>query len=296
MPKLLRSLYILLCLPFLMAAQPSERRFTSEEYISRFKDQAIQEMLKFGIPASIILAQGIHESSSGNSDLAVYANNHFGIKCHENWGGETFSHDDDAADECFRKYESPFESYVDHSLFLKNRPRYAFLFNYSRKDYKAWAKGLKAAGYATNPKYAEIIIEIIERYGLHAFDTWEPIPVNRTSLLYHEPLPQIKNEFKETSLPAVAMSANDSLALELQPDSLEESHVQVFTRVSVAHEEVYHKVKKGETLILIAEVFHVRLKKLCRLNHLEKTASLKEGDFILLRKRKRKHSKIRIQI
>lgn len=130
----------------------------------------MSNMKNFGIPASIILAQGILESGSGRGDLAVNANNHFGIKCHKDWTGESVRHDDDADQECFRKYNDPSESFQDHALFLTSRPRYASLFNLEKGDYKAWAQGLRTAGYATDPKYPEKLINYIERYNLYQYD------------------------------------------------------------------------------------------------------------------------------
>lgn len=138
-------------------------------YIFHFKDVAMGNMKKYGIPASIILAQGILESGAGNGDLAVNANNHFGIKCHADWTGESVTHDDDASQECFRKYSDASESFKDHALFLK-RTRYSSLFTLPKGDYKAWAKGLRAAGYATDPRYPEKLISYIERYSLHQYD------------------------------------------------------------------------------------------------------------------------------
>jgi LysM repeat protein len=139
-------------------------------YIDRYKAIAIEEMKTYGIPASVTLAQGIHESGSGCSALAINSNNHFGIKCHSEWSGQTYHHDDDQPQECFRVYSSPEESFRDHSEFLKSRPRYAGLFDLNPTDYRAWARGLKAAGYATNPRYPEIIIKLIEDYHLDQYD------------------------------------------------------------------------------------------------------------------------------
>jgi flagellum-specific peptidoglycan hydrolase FlgJ len=140
------------------------------EYIDRFKGVAQNNMAQYGIPASITLAQGILESGAGTGPLSVIANNHFGIKCHKEWTGPSVLYDDDAADECFRKYTDPGESYKDHSLFLTSRSRYASLFELPKDDYKQWAKGLKAAGYATDPKYPDKLISLIERYQLHQYD------------------------------------------------------------------------------------------------------------------------------
>ena len=139
-------------------------------YIDSFKEVAKINMKNYGIPASITLAQGILESGVGKGRLSVIANNHFGIKCHTGWTGESVSHDDDASQECFRKYQNPSESYRDHSLFLTSRNRYRGLFKLEKDDYKSWAKGLKAAGYATDPKYPDKLIGIIERYQLYKYD------------------------------------------------------------------------------------------------------------------------------
>lgn len=147
-------------------------RYTAENYIEKFKDIAIREMNSNGIPASITLAQGILESGNGNSSLAREANNHFGIKCTSEWKGKTILKDDDQRDDCFRVYTSADESFRDHSEFLK-RKRYAALFELNKNDYQGWALGLKEAGYATNPRYAELLISLIERYNLNSFDRKE---------------------------------------------------------------------------------------------------------------------------
>lgn len=141
------------------------------KYIDDFKGIAKNNMVQYGIPASITLAQGILESGCGTGVLSQKANNHFGIKCHKEWTGPSVRHDDDSAQECFRKYEHASESYRDHSLFLTSRTRYDGLFSLPKDDYKAWAKGLKAAGYATDPKYPDKLISLIERYQLHQYDT-----------------------------------------------------------------------------------------------------------------------------
>ncbi len=139
-------------------------------YINSFSEIAKNNMRIHGIPASITLAQGILESGAGKGKLAQNANNHFGIKCHTGWTGESVKHDDDASQECFRKYNHPSESYRDHSLFLTSRSRYASLFKLDKGDYEAWAKGLKAAGYATDVKYPAKLIGIIERFDLYKYD------------------------------------------------------------------------------------------------------------------------------
>jgi flagellum-specific peptidoglycan hydrolase FlgJ len=139
-------------------------------YISRYKDIAKNNMKQFGIPSSICLGQGILESGAGTGPLSSLANNHFGIKCHQDWKGASVKYDDDSAQECFRKYDQAIESYNDHALFLKGRKWYDPLFKLDKADYKSWAKGLKAAGYATDPKYSEKLISIIERYHLDQYD------------------------------------------------------------------------------------------------------------------------------
>ncbi len=141
-----------------------------KEYIDTYKEIAIREMHRSGIPASITLAQGCLESSNGNSVLSRKSNNHFGIKCKSDWKGARTYHNDDKLNECFRKYRSVEESYIDHTNFLLENPRYGYLFRISHTDFKAWAKGLKAAGYATDPKYAHRLIKIIEDEDLHMFD------------------------------------------------------------------------------------------------------------------------------
>lgn len=141
------------------------------EYIATFSETAQLEMMGYGIPASITLAQGILESGSGKGELAMKTNNHFGIKCHKGWEGDYDFHDDDEKGECFRKYNHPMYSFRDHSVFLTTRSRYAFLFDLKHTDYKGWAKGLRKAGYATDPKYPQKLIYLIEKHGLHKYDT-----------------------------------------------------------------------------------------------------------------------------
>lgn len=156
---------------FLVLAKFSAQTWTTEEqYIQKFAQYAVEEMEKYKIPASITLAQGILETGGGQSRLAREGNNHFGIKCKTEWTGRTMRHTDDAPNECFRVYDSPRESYEDHSKFLAFRPYYQKLFTLDPKDYKAWAHGLKKAGYATNPKYAYILINKIEKHKLYEFD------------------------------------------------------------------------------------------------------------------------------
>jgi hypothetical protein len=157
-------------LPIALVAQKPDYNTLVRNYIQRFSGVAAKEMMLYRIPASITLAQGIIESNAGQSRLAVEANNHFGIKCQKDWSGKTYYQDDDAPNECFRKYETPWESFRDHSYFLTQRSRYKALFDLEVSDYRGWAKGLKAAGYATNPQYAELLIRTIENFELYLYD------------------------------------------------------------------------------------------------------------------------------
>jgi hypothetical protein len=155
---------------FLLLSFTSFSQTLTNHYINDYKDLAVEEMKLYNIPASITLSQGILESSNGESMLATKANNHFGIKCHSSWQGDRVFHDDDEKGECFRKYNNVEDSYRDHSLFLANSSRYSFLFDIPIQNYKSWAKGLKKAGYATNPKYSKLLINIIKRYNLDQYD------------------------------------------------------------------------------------------------------------------------------
>jgi LysM repeat protein len=209
-------------------------KMTREEYIAKYKDDAVRDMKKTGVPASITLAQALLESSDGNSPLAVEANNHFGVKCAD-WKGPTYIQDDDHKDECFRKYKNVLESYDDHSNFLRTRSRYAGLFENDITDYKSWARGLKKAGYATNPAYADRLIKIIEDNKLYELDrdntyaagekaaAYEPTASvqaktvkHKPSVKYTSPMPDIVNPydthevFKTNDIPYVIARSNDT--------------------------------------------------------------------------------------
>jgi flagellum-specific peptidoglycan hydrolase FlgJ len=227
---------------------------TSLEYIEQFKRIAIEEMLKSGIPASITLAQGLLESASGNSTLATQANNHFGIKCNVDWTGPTILKDDDAAGECFRVYESAEQSYRDHSEFLK-RTRYSSLFQLDINDYRGWAIGLKKAGYATNPKYADLLIDLIERYQLDQYDREES-----------NAIAQIKREEK-----VIAEIAKEEPGKQVQQPE----------KVSLAMK--IYEVKSGDTLHSISQRFGISVDDVKILNSLQ-TGELKLGQLLLVSK------------
>jgi uncharacterized FlgJ-related protein len=178
---------LLVTLAFTLCRLNANVELSKQEYRLKFEQIALNHQIEYNIPASITLAQGILESNSGNSVLAKKANNHFGIKCHANWNGDKIYMDDDAANECFRSYESAEESYRDHSDFLKNGKRYQFLFSYSVDDFKNWAYGLKKAGYATNPEYAELLIKIIEELNLYKLsDNYKPIVSSNIPILSND--------------------------------------------------------------------------------------------------------------
>lgn len=175
------------------------------DYIKQYSGFAIKEMKEFGVPASVILAQGIHESGAGKSLLAQEANNHFGVKCNSEWNGKSYHMNDDAPNECFRKYASPEESYDDHMKFLQ-RKRYASLFTLDKEDYKGWAYGLKRCGYATNPRYSEILISMIERYNLTRFDHVDIIETNTLAKKSNGPKPIEASVAENTHQPVLASS------------------------------------------------------------------------------------------
>ena len=163
-------LFSVLLLSSSFEVQAQKRNKIYEDYIKKYREIAVHEMKKHHIPASITLAQGLLESGAGRGELARKANNHFGIKCGGRWNGRTVRHDDDARNECFRAYKNAEDSYKDHSKFLRDGARYQFLFDLKITDYKGWAKGLKNAGYATDPKYAYRLINLIELYDLYEYD------------------------------------------------------------------------------------------------------------------------------
>lgn len=255
MKKIVIILFVLILNANCVFSQPAERRITRAEYIERYKDDAIKEMMKSGVPASITLAQGILESGDGNSPLAVYAKNHFGIKCHSGWKGKSMRLDDDEKNECFRKYETVYESFKDHSDFLVTRSRYDFLFELKVTDYKGWAKGLKKAGYATNPKYANLLIMLIEKNNLSQYDNYAKVP----------PIKPTK-----TRTPKVLASSSQSRVVKLH------NHIK------------YVKVKKGDTYYRITQDFDMNLWQIFKYNDLNESDVLKIGDIIYLQPKKNK--------
>ncbi|MEC4004768.1 glucosaminidase domain-containing protein [Flavobacterium sp. SUN052] len=220
------------------------------DYIEKYKEIAKQDMKEFGIPASITLGQGILESGAGTGPLSVQANNHFGIKCHKEWTGPSVKYDDDTAQECFRKYSQPNDSYKDHSLFLVTRERYSSLFKLEKNDYKSWAKGLKAAGYATDSAYPTKLIALIERYELQKFDS-DVLGLN------YVPTKEIQVEKS-----IVVQKPNDVVSTNIDKDS--------------------HQVIKGDTLYSISKRYNISIEELKKKNNIADTG-LSIGQKLIVR-------------
>lgn len=254
-----------------------------EQYIEKWKDVAMNQMLTHGIPASITLSQGILESGFGNSKLAVKANNHFGIKCHD-WKGDTYKQHDDKRNECFRKYDDAAQSFEDHSTFLTTRSRYASLFELEITDYKSWAEGLKAAGYATNPQYPSRLIDIIERYNLDQYD------ILATSDWIVENKETPKKSTREIEIPSGSevkiAKASKSRNSQTTNRQISTSKHTIFTNTNRTK---YVIAGKHDTYYLIAKEFGFRLHQLNRWNDFPPHKDiLKEGDKVyVMRKRKK---------
>jgi LysM repeat protein len=241
----------------------TEKRYSQVEYVSMWKEVAVKQMLEYKIPASITLAQGILESASGNSMLARLGNNHFGIKCSD-WDGPTIYKDDDQKNECFRKYQNAEESFKDHSNFLTTRSRYSELFNLKTNDYKSWAHGLKKSGYATNPKYADLLIELIEKLKLYELDI--------------EVLPS--NQFPTQQLSVKKEKVKD---FGLQPTSKKREVLMHENKVK------YIVAKKGDTFYKISKEFEMSLWQLHKYNDFgDKKDVLLEGDIVYLQPKRNK--------
>ncbi len=289
----------------MQASGQSGERMSRAEYIKTFKELAIAEMKRSGIPASITMAQACIESGDGNSRLAKKANNHFGIKCHNDWNGKEIHHDDDKKNECFRKYTSVYESFRDHSNYLLSKSRYEFLFELDPLDYKAWARGLKKAGYATDPSYAGALIGVIEEYKLYTLD--QEVAGKQTK--YRRPLPETGDVFEGRTLfernriqyivakngdsfesltaefgklPWELIRYND-LPANSRVDSSQVIYIQP-KRNSAAPGYLTHTVKEGETMYTISQLYGIKLEKLYEKNGLTWQSELKPGTVLQLRK------------
>lgn len=255
----MRKLFIIIVTVWMAAmsawAQTSRWNSVYQGYIDQYKELAIEQMLKYRIPASITLAQGLLESGAGRSSLAVKGNNHFGIKCHD-WTGRTMHKDDDYQNECFRAYDNARQSYEDHSLFLAQHRRYASLFQLKITDYIGWANGLKRCGYATSPTYAQTLIGIIETYNLTQYD--------RASS-YDPYIAQKAGKDKPANQGGV-----------LHP-------------IYRNNDNYYLKARKGDTFQSIGKEVGISAKKLAEYNERDRHDQLREGDIVYLKK-KRKHA------
>lgn len=297
---------------------------TREEYIKTYADLAMKEMARVGIPASITLAQGVLESGNGNSTLATRGNNHFGIKCHD-WTGKKIYHDDDKKHECFRSYDSPYESYMDHSQFLTTRDRYADLFELKPHDYRGWAKGLKSAGYATARHYATLLIKIIEENELYRYDVLvleggmgsafeedgrvqkpgedegdatergpgngyntsrEVLVNNQIEYIVVQPGDTPESLREELDLYANELYRYNNL---YKGEELEVGQIIYLQpkRKKAAKGKNFHVVKEGETMYDISQIYGVRLDRLYKMNLMLEGAQPLEGTEIHLRKKKR---------
>jgi LysM repeat protein len=257
--------------PLLSRAQSSDQVIA---YINAYKDIAIAEMQRSGVPASITLAQGIHETQAGTSDLVLSSNNHFGIKCKSSWTGQVVYHDDDARGECFRSYASAADSYRDHSDFLVNSPRYAFLFRLNPEDYTAWAYGLKRAGYATNSQYPQILIRLIQDYGLEKYTliALGKLPPEETRLASNT-----DSSLQLRTLPGFAAGLADSATV--HPTYPEEPFTINAARVIFA--------KAGVSLLSISNRFDIPLARLLEFNDMTQ-ADVLAGDQLIFLQRKKK--------
>jgi LysM repeat protein len=260
---------VILFLSFIFYTGAYAQTFTVQQYIDTYKDIAIREMRRVGVPASIILAQGILETENGNSDLVLKSNNHFGIKCKSSWTGESVSHNDDAAGECFRKYDNAEESFRDHSDFLKSSARYAALFNLDPADYKGWAYGLKNAGYATNPRYPQILIKSIEKYNLHQY-TLEGL--SGKDVFDAGKYIDEKNTAQTISIVPVKMD-------DTPPASVVKGKRTVFNKLKAIF------VPAGTSLLAIATENDIALSKLLEYNDLKADGLLPEDQWIFLEKK-----------
>lgn len=309
----MKQLIIVSFISFITLSVAANSKTTRYAYINMYKEIAVREMLRSGIPASITLAQGCLESDNGNSPLAKKSNNHFGIKCKSDWKGERSFHDDDEKNECFRKYKNVADSYEDHSLFLKNRPRYAFLFQLDKTDYQGWAHGLKKAGYATDPTYAYKLISLIENYNLNRFDKqiFDNNYAERMEIQINTSIPQTiqkvsdyvtHKKFKNNGVPYVIAVPCDTYANIAQEFNLSEETLRSYNEVSATTalqpgEKVYirpkknkasknypvHVVQAGESMHDIAQFYGIKTEKLYKMNHIPFTEGAQVGQVLKLR-------------
>ena len=280
MKKVLIAIALILGLTVSARLEPGTPQ---ERYIARYAPIAVNEMYRSGVPASITLAQGILESRSGQSALAVDGNNHFGIKCHNSWKGKTMLADDDRKNECFRVYDSAEESFRDHSDFLRYRDRYKFLFDFPTTDYKSWAYGLKQAGYATDPSYAAKLIQYVEDYDLARFDR---MTVDQAIAAggYEAEAPVVRDELEGIPESPLKIEAG-----ELFRGKAGEEYRFSLSRTLYSRNGVpYVYAVDGETYSSIAKSNHLLVKEILRYNDLPGGGELHAGDIVYLEPKKSK--------
>lgn len=302
----MKKIFLTVLMIFSVLISPAQMKWNAvyQSYIDQYKDLAIRDMLRYYIPASITLAQGLFESAAGQSRLARLGNNHFGIKCHD-WTGRSIASDDDAIGECFRAYNSPAESYEDHCLFLAKNSRYSSLFKLAPTDYKGWAFGLKACGYATNPRYAHKLIEIIELYKLDQYDRAKSYdqsnikpaekskasggtellhPIyryNENYYIYARPGDSFKSIGQEIGINYKKIAKYN----ERGSDDPVIPGEAIFLKKKQNHalkffKGKFHTVREGESLYSISQMYGIRLKSLYKMNRLDKNYQIKVGDVL----------------
>ena len=270
--------FILLFFTFL-TAMSAYGKSDQEKYISQYAELAVKEMYRSGVPASITLAQGLLESGNGESILAVKGNNHFGIKCHKGWTGKSMRHDDDKKNECFRVYDSPEESFRDHSDFLRYRDRYSFLFDFRITDYKSWAHGLKKAGYATDPSYPQKLIRIIEEYDLHKYD-------RKSSRKHSE---ESSDEVIQQELPKSPSQIEQDVPLE---ENMREQFSFSLSRPVYTRNRVpFVYAEEGDTYEILASLYGLFPREILKFNDVKDPSDLKPGDVVYLRTKKNRSAK-----
>ena len=289
--KKLKLLLILIISCLTLQAQTRNKQY--EDYIKKYRELAVEEMKKYHIPASITLAQGLLESGAGQSTLARKSNNHFGIKCGSDWNGKTVSHDDDARGECFRAYKHPKDSYEDHSKFLAGRSRYASLFKLKITDYKGWARGLKKAGYATNPRYADQLIGIIELYELHKYD-------EKNYLKWIKKNPNPHQTYIANDLLYIVVRAGDSWKSISKEFDISQKKLRKYNDLYKGYalqvgdilylekknkkadkEHIVHVLRAGESMYSVSQKYGIRLKNLYKMNKMDADDSAPEVGTIL---------------
>lgn len=290
-----QNLFVLLAfiISYSGSALAQTRSKQYEEYIHKYRDIAVEEMKRYHIPASITLAQGLLESGAGQGTLARKSNNHFGIKCGGDWRGKSVKHDDDARNECFRVYKNAAESYRDHSIFLAGRSRYAALFKLDITDYKGWAHGLKKAGYATNPRYAYQLIDIIERYDLYKYDRKGGLKWMKENPNPHQPylangLVYIigrmgdtwKSLSKEFDISKRKLRKYNDLYKDYEIQDGDILYLEKKNR-KAPKGHIVHVLRQGESMYSISQKYGIRLKRLYKMNKMEPEAPAPQVGTIL---------------